>query len=477
MSDVITLANQIAAAKEDIRLAIEGRNVNVPADTPFSEYAGKINLIASEVSTGDLYLKDPAYDDTTTSLTLPVKYSLIDYGALAGKVNLQSVNVNNVIYVGDNAFSGDGSLTQFTGNNVKVIGSGAFAGCGFTSFSSSSVETVGNGAFQSCSLTSLSLSKAVRLGINVNSSNSALTSINLPEVTSIGSGAFANCDNLTTLSLPKVEYVGSYCFNSIGSSAGSTFTVSLPELKVLGDNAFYNCTNLRSISMPKVERICANALNHSGSDAGKITQLSVPMCTYIGSEAYRYYSSGDNQVRLDELTIADGCEIHNGGAGEYMPVVVNGKIGRIVCDKYGIGVWPNGVGSGNTSTPSTIDLSGLTSIHWNSDSNMQIMDEYVYVSNGALDFQSLTDMSAENTSGNSFLSGSPYNNNVVKMWLNKNLVISPLDFGNSNFSIVDSSSVHIYTDAASRPSSWPALSNAHWHFNCSHEDFENGIYN
>lgn len=34
MSDVITLANQIAAAKEDIRLAIEGRNVNVPADTP-----------------------------------------------------------------------------------------------------------------------------------------------------------------------------------------------------------------------------------------------------------------------------------------------------------------------------------------------------------------------------------------------------------------------------------------------------------
>lgn len=76
-------------------------------------------MIASEVSTGDLYFKDPKYDDNTTSFTLPVKYSLIDHGALAGKVNLQSVNVNNVIYVGDNAFSSDGSLTQFTGNNVK----------------------------------------------------------------------------------------------------------------------------------------------------------------------------------------------------------------------------------------------------------------------------------------------------------------------------------------------------------------------
>lgn len=477
MSDVITLANQIAAAKEDIRLAIEGRNVNVPADTPFSEYASKINLIASEVSTGDIYLKDPKYDDNTTSFTLPVKYSLIDHGALAGKVNLQSVNVNNVIYVGDNAFSGDGSLTQFTGNNVKMIGSGAFAGCGFTSFSSSSVETVGNGAFQSCSLTSLSLSKAVRLGVNVNSSNSALTSINLPEVTSIGSGAFANCDNLTTLSLPKVEYVGSYCFNSIGSSAGSTFTVSLPELKVLGDNAFSNCTNLRSISMPKVERICANALNHSGSDAGKITQLSVPMCTYIGTEAYHYYSSGNNEVRLDELTIADGCEIHSGGAGEYMPVVVNGKVGSIVCDKSSIGVWPSGVGSGNTSTPSTIDLSGLTSIHWKKESSMSIMNDYVYVSNGALDFQSLTDISAEYTNSNYFLSGPTYHTNVVKMWLNKNLVISPQGFGDSNFSMLNSSSVHIYTDAASRPSSWPALSNANWHFNCIHEDFEKGIYN
>lgn len=105
------------------------------------------------------------------------------------------------------------------------------------------------------------------------------------------------------------------------------------------------------------------------------------------------------------------------------------------------------------------------------------MSDYVYVSNGALDFQSLTDMSAEYTSSNYFLNGLIYNTNVVKMWLNKNLVISPQGFGDSNFSIVNSSSVHIYTDAASRPSSWPALSSANWHFNCSHEDFENGIYN
>lgn len=477
MSDVITLANQIAAAKEDIRLAIEGRNVNVPADTPLSEYAGKINLIASEVSTGDLYFRDPEYDDTTTSFTLPVKYSLIDYGALAGKVNLQSVNVNNVIYVGDNAFSGDGSLTQFTGNNVKMLGSGAFAGCGFTSFSSSSVETVGNNAFQGCALTSLSLSDAVRLGANINSNNSALTSINLPEVVYIGSGAFANCDNLTTLSLPKVEYVGSYCFNAIGSNAGSTFTVSLPELKVLGDNAFYKCTNLRSISMPKVERICADSLNFSGSEAGKITQLDVPMCTYIGSEAYHYYSANAIGVRLDRLNIADGCEIYNCGAGHYMPAVVNGKIGSIVCDKYSVGFWPEGVGSVNTSTPSTIDLSGLTSIHWGSQSSMSVMSGYVYISDGAIDLRSLTDMSAENTSSNGFLNGQTYNTNVVKMWLNKDLVISPQGFGDYNFSILNSSSVHIYTDAASKPSSWPALNNANWHFNCIHEDFENGIYN
>ena len=45
MSDVITLANQIAAAKEDIRLAIEGRNVNVPAENPTCRHSTDKNAL------------------------------------------------------------------------------------------------------------------------------------------------------------------------------------------------------------------------------------------------------------------------------------------------------------------------------------------------------------------------------------------------------------------------------------------------
>ena len=477
MSDVITLANQIAAEKENIRLAIEGRNVSIPVDTPLSEYAGKIALIASEVSTGDVYYRDPEYDDSATSFTVPVKYSLMDSGALAGKVNLQSINLNNIIYVGDSAFAGDVSLTQFIGNNVKVLGAGALSDCNLTSFSSSSIETVGNGAFIGCPLVSLSLSNTIKLGTNVNSNNSALTTINLPEVVSIGSGAFANCSNLTNISLPKVEYLGSYCFNSIGldewNNNNTTFNINLPELKILGDSAFYNCKGLHSLSMPKVERICAKALNYSGSDSGRITQLNVPMCSYIGENAYRYTSTSGSSydaVRLNSLIIADGCEIHNGGAGEYIPQNVQGKIGSLVCVDGDGDIWGQGTGN-NPTSPSTIDFSGLTTITIGYGYN--VMNGYMYISDGALDFQNLISISA--LSGNAFfLYGSPGYNNISKVWLNKNLVISG---SGGFFGSIDQAITHIYTDAISHQASWPALSNANWHFNCSHEDFENGIYN
>lgn len=485
MSDIITLANQIAIEKEKIRQAIENRGVTLPASAPFSEYAGKIPLIEAQVSDGDYYWKGTPYDDTQTNYTIPGNYDAIDDYAFNGESNLQSVNLNNVRYVGDSAFACCSNLTNFTADNVFKIGDNALFGCtSMTSFSNTSAKIIGDNFLYNCPLTTLRLG-AERVGANINPNNSELTSINLTGVKKIGSSAFYNCDHLDTIVAPDLEEIGDSAFVNMNnwnySFDQSTLSLSFPELKIVGQNAFYGTKGLASISMPKVERIEEGAFNYTGSNSGRITDVIAPNCRYIGNDAFHYsYTTGSNITEkcLNSLTVADGCELY-GSCLYYAPYTVIGKIGAIYLNNSSRNMsfdYSNHIFNMDFSEIHTItcDCSNDSQVFFGTTS----FGSHGVCFNGEIDLKNL--VSIRQKSGSYTLNIFYYINynyyGVSKVWINKDLVIS----NPSHTELLTNldSSTHIYTDATAKQSSWTNVGGyGVWHFNCTHEDFENGIFN
>ncbi len=184
---------------------------------------------------------------------------------------------NDVVSIGDNAFSCYGSLTSvIITDNVKSIGNYSFAGCsnlasvvipdsvtnigecafyGCSSLISvkipNSVTSIGIKAFQNCSkLASVTISDSVT---NVSQSMfyrcGSLTSVTIGTgVTSIGNNAFFGCSSLTSVKLPdNLTSIGISAFAECSGLAG----VKIPDaVTTIGNAAFENCGSLTSVSIP-----------------------------------------------------------------------------------------------------------------------------------------------------------------------------------------------------------------------------------
>ena len=111
--------------------------------------------------------------------------------------------------------SGEKSPIAFAMANCTEIGENAFSGSILSSVEMPNVLTVGNYAFQYCQqLTSISLPAATSIGESAFQSCQQLTSISLPAATSIGNYAFSGCYQLTSISLPAATSIGNYAFQS-----------------------------------------------------------------------------------------------------------------------------------------------------------------------------------------------------------------------------------------------------------------------
>lgn len=495
MSDVITLANQIASEKENIRQAIENRGVNIPATTPLADYAGKIAQIEAQVSEGDFFWNDTEYDTTASSYTVPGNYDEIDEDTFSGNTNLTSLNFNNVRKVGDGACHGCANLTTVVGNNVFEYGDDVFGSCNITSFNDTSSQIIGNNLLVNNPVTTITLN-AKRIGKNVNPNNSALTSVSLPNATELGSGAFHNCDHLDTISAPNLEYVGSSAFEGMNNwnynfdASTAQLDIVLPKAKVIGTRAFYGARSLRSITAPLVERVEADAFNYTGSNAGRITDLNFPRCTYFGENTfYVTYSTGTNtnyDQQINTLTIADGCAF-NGMFVSRAPYNIVGKIGSIT--------FPTSSGGSfmsleqNYSTPHTADFSGLTSVAKHCNIECNIFRSYSYSYNtvhfgGAVDLKNLVEVINNNSNYLYLFNLFSYSQGgISKVWISKDLRLSGNNLSQIYlFGSLDSRT-HIYTDASAKDASWTSGTNnlvggsGTWHFDCTHQDFEDGVYN
>jgi hypothetical protein len=148
-------------------------------------------------------------------------------------VNLTTVNIPKVTYLGDWCF-----------NNCK----------GLTSINVPLLTTTGMGCFQGCT---------------------SLTSINLPSLITAGVQCFNSCTELTFPNFPLLTTAGNYCF----SYCHGLSSINFPLLQTIGSQCFSDCTNLISVDFPLLNVITA----HSFRRCYSLISISIPNCQYLGT--------------------------------------------------------------------------------------------------------------------------------------------------------------------------------------------------
>ncbi len=192
---------------------------------------------------GEVLLAGLCTEDAAKTSVFVASIVLIDKGtSLVGSsekyVNDYSFTKGyRIIGVGDNAFSGNTTLT-----NVDL--------------SSRAMRSIGKSAFQNCTaLTEVKFSGDVSNDLSIGESafsGAGLTSLSLPEgLTTIGNKAFYECKSLTGLTLPStVETIGDQAFQSCGLD-GELNLKKCSALKSLGGSCFIFCKGIRQVTFPE----------------------------------------------------------------------------------------------------------------------------------------------------------------------------------------------------------------------------------
>ncbi|MBQ2969442.1 MAG: leucine-rich repeat protein [Bacteroidaceae bacterium] len=181
---------------------------------------------------------------------------------------------NSVMWIGDNAFSGNSLTSLIIPEGVVSIGSNAFWSCkNLTSITiPKSLNYINHFAFSGCnSLTSITIPKSQKgVGNYTFSGCSSLSSIVIPkEVVSIGNSAFARCSSLTSITIPE----------SVTNIYGY---------------AFYNCTGLASIiSKATTPPVCSDSTSFGFVDK------SIPV--YVPASSVAAYQAADGWSEFSNI--------------------------------------------------------------------------------------------------------------------------------------------------------------------------------
>jgi hypothetical protein len=192
---------------------------------------------------------------TDSTYAIPNDVVSIGESAFSGCTNLVSITISDsVTNIGDSVFYECTNLTGVTiPDSVTSIGSSAFNGC--TNLASitipDSVTSIGDSVFYGCtSLTGVTISDSVTsIGDSMFYKCTSLTSVTIPDsVTSIGDAALFMCTSLPSVTIPdSVTHIGKFTFQCCYNLTSFTIPNSVTRID---DGAFYDCTNLASISIP-----------------------------------------------------------------------------------------------------------------------------------------------------------------------------------------------------------------------------------
>ena len=236
-NDIISIANEIATQKENIRKAIVAQGVTCPESTPLNQYPGKIANINGVTTVPNTIWHDNNITSATTTYTVPAGVGIVGGRIFDdNRAVLESVDFNSAIAVTENTCCDCTSLTNVTGINAKYIGENAFHNCyNLTSLESNSLEYVADKAFQNC--------------YNV---TSGLETVNCPNVVYAGVEAFNNDQLLQSVSLPACTELGAGAFRLAGNQSWTTknihITYDLSNVEKIGYEGLFDNNSLTSIS-------------------------------------------------------------------------------------------------------------------------------------------------------------------------------------------------------------------------------------
>ena len=210
---------------------------------PFAQCAS-LTLISADAS-------NPAYSSVDGDLFNKSQTTLIEYpGGKAGSYAIPE----NVISIGNQAFSGCGSLTGVAiPDSVTEIGYLAFGFCSSLShvMIGANVTRIGFSAFILCTnLAKVTMPDSVSsIGVNAFYDCTSLTGVTLGNsVANIADGLFYGCASLTNVAIPNsVTSIGNTAFYDCSGLSSVTIGTNVTTI---GNQAFYDCTSLTNATIP-----------------------------------------------------------------------------------------------------------------------------------------------------------------------------------------------------------------------------------
>ncbi len=244
--------------------------------------------------------------------SLVISSDVVEIGtsAFSGLDNLTTIDLTNILVVGENAFSDCLNLTSviLPSENIEIKAA-AFRNClklnNVTNIEN--LDTFAEYVFSNTALTNLKLDN-VNILEGAFRNNIYLTNVEITNSEKLGDKAFSNCPLLEKVIL-NIKEIGSYAFNNciklsdikvnntkeIKTAAfmgcNTLTTIDLLDVEVIGDYAFADCSLLTNINLPNVLVIGNYAFTFENSDkANSLVEITLPdTLTTIGEYAF-YYS-------------------------------------------------------------------------------------------------------------------------------------------------------------------------------------------
>lgn len=217
----------------------------------------------------------------------------------------------SVIDIGTNAFrSIQFDTVSFEGNNLISIGDGAFSSSWFTSFSlPQSVKTIGSNAFDGCvKLKSITIPDSVTsLGDFAFSRCRELTTVSIGSgVAEMNGSVFSSCPKLTNVSVSSanknysVAPIGSIFSKDVKTLVWSNSDTIPASVEHIDDYAFYNSQKIRRLTVPtSVTTIGKYAFGNS-----TLSEITIPETVKeIGERAF------NGCTNLTEIAIPNGITV------------------------------------------------------------------------------------------------------------------------------------------------------------------------
>lgn len=174
---------------------------------------------------------------------------------------LMSINLDNIVSIGDHTFNEAYSLINPYCPNLESVGKNVFSGTHITEITEKTfpkLKSIGTGAFGNCHF---------------------LETLDSEIIETINDGAFGYCNSLKYINLPNVK--------SVGSSLGgyNTLYAYLPLCEKVGNQVFLDEINLKEIDL----RSCTEFGTNPFGGTYRLKKIIIPegtdisnFCTYIG---------------------------------------------------------------------------------------------------------------------------------------------------------------------------------------------------